>query len=206
MLFLVCSLLENPNIKQNTLDAKKFARALKKNKTQVVNYLNNQAPGMVIRQTLRFIDSNFRLQSWQGTFRKPWRKNLRGGTTLVKTGRLRRSFQYTGAGAGSVRFYSDVPYAYVHNRGFKGTVNVKAHSRAKLQVSKVYAINEFNKNGSRKSKNVTNKIGESQVKAHTRKVNIIQRQFAPYEGSESLTLNKSIERELITEVNKILNL
>lgn len=188
------------------MDNLQFIKALKQNRTKVMRYIADQAPGMVIRKTLRFIDGNFRAGGWQGSTFNKWRPNVKGTTTLIKTGRLRRSFNYSGAGVGAVRFYSNADYAYAHNRGFRGTVNIKAHTRSKLQVSKVTAINEFTASGRRKTRSVTNKIGESQVKAHTRKVNIIQRQFAPYEGSESQTLNKSIERELITEIKKILTL
>ncbi|MBC7399833.1 MAG: hypothetical protein H7289_07785 [Mucilaginibacter sp.] len=186
------------------MDNQQFSAALKRNKLQVVNYLNNQASGMVIRQTLRFIDSNFRSQSWQGTYRKPWRKNLRGGTTLVKTGRLRRSFQYTGAGAGAVRFYSDTPYGQVHNRGFKGVISIKSHTRSYFSKSNQDIAGKFTKTGKQSTRSVYTKSGESTVKAHTRKVNIIQRQFAPYEGNESETMNKSIRKELEAEINKIL--
>lgn len=167
-------------------------------------YITDQAPGMVVRKTLRFIDGNFRAQGWQGSTFKSWAPIKRKGTILVKDAHLRRGMNYGSAGAGAVRFYNNMPYGYVHNRGFKGTVSVSAHTRAKYQKSKVFAINEFSKSGRHKGKTITNKIGESDVKAHTRKVNIIQRQFAPYEGSESTVLNQSITRELEREINKIL--
>lgn len=172
---------------------------------KVQAYVTDQAPGMVIRKTLRFIDGNFRAQGWQGSSFQSWAPIKRKGTILVKNGRLRRGMNYSSAGAGAVRFYNNMPYAEVHNRGFKGTVSVKAHTRSKYFKSKVMAVNEFTRTGRHKSKTITNKIGESQVKAHTRKVNIIQRQFAPYEGHESPVLNKSIARELERDISKILN-
>lgn len=188
------------------MDATFFANALKRNKREVLSYLNNQAPGMVIRQTLRFIDDNFRRQSWQGAYRQPWRKSKENGTTLVKTGRLRRSFQYTGAGAGAVRFYSDVPYANAHNRGFRGTVSISAHTRSRFSKSKQDVVGKFTKSGKQSKRTVYTKTGESEVKAHTRKVKVIKRQFAPYEGNESQKMNDSIRKEIETEINKILKL
>lgn len=188
------------------MDANLFRIALKKNKVKVLSYLNNQAPGMVIRQTLRFIDNNFRQQSWRGTYRQPWRKSNKNGTTLVKTGRLRRSFQYTGAGAGAVRFYSDVPYANAHNRGFRGTVSISAHTRSRFSKSKQDVVGKFTKSGKQKKQTIYTKTGESQVKAHTRKVKVIKRQFAPYEGNESQAMNNSIRKEIETEINKILSI
>ena len=167
-------------------------------------YITDIAPGMVIRKTLRFIDGNFRSQGWQGATFNRWTPIRRKGTILVHKGRLRRGMNYSNAGAGAVRFYNNTPYAEVHNRGFRGTVNVKAHTRSKYIKSKVMAVNEFTRTGRHKTKTITNKVAEHQVKAHTRKVNIIQRQFAPYEGHESPVLNTSITRELNREITKIL--
>lgn len=188
------------------MDSQQFAKLSKATKVKISKYITDQAPGMVIRKTLRFIDGNFRAGGWQGNSFNKWYTNARGTSNRVKTGAMRRSFNYSGAGAGAVRFYSNVPYAYAHNRGFRGTINIKAHTRAKYQSSKVMAINEFTRNGRRKTKTITNKIGETMVKAHTRKVNIIQSQFAPYEGSESRILNESISRELNREITKILTI
>lgn len=188
------------------MDFKNFVSVSKAARLKISRYISDQAPGMVVRKTLRFIDGNFRGQGWQGSSFNRWQPIKRKGTILVKTAALRRSFNYAGAGTGAVRFYSNIRYAYVHNRGFRGTVNIPAHSRAVYKKSKVMAVNEFTRNGQRKTRTVTNKTGEHQVKAHTRKVNIIQRQFAPYEGSESAILNASITRELEREITKILTL
>lgn len=159
---------------------------------------------MVVGKTLRFIDDNFRMQGWQGKSFQKWEPNARKGTILVKNGHLRRGFNYGDAGFGAVRFYNNVKYAAVHNRGFDARVKVPEHKRARYAKSKVFSVNEFTKSGRRKSQTVTNKIGEGTVQAHSRHMKIRQRQFAPYEGSESPVLNKSITRELEREISKIL--
>lgn len=160
---------------------------------------------MVISKTLRFIDGNFRAGGWQGKSFQRWKENAKRTTTLVKTGKLRRSFNVSKSGD-SIKFYSNMKYASIHNRGFSGNIQIAAHKRSKYGQSVIMAVNDFTKSGRRKSKTVTNKIGESEVRAHTRKVNIVQRQFAPIgDGSDSPVLIKSITRELERETLKILN-
>lgn len=159
---------------------------------------------MVVGKTLRFIDGNFRAQGWQGQSFVKWPANKRKGTILVKTGALRRGFNYTMAGPGAVKFYNNVKYAGIHNRGgtIRKDVRVKAHKRG------MFSRDEVSAPAARKEKWVRQKNGETGVKGHTRKMNLTmpQRQFAPYEGSESPVLNNSIRRELEREISNILNL
>lgn len=176
----------------------------KKTQRLVSAYLNDRAQGMIINKTLRFVDGNFRAQGWQGSSFKKWREIQRKGTILVKTAALRRSWNYQMASGGGVRFYNNVPYAKAHNEGFTGTVQVKAHQRNRYEKSQVHSLTDFNRNGTRRVRTVTNKVGSNQVKAHTRQVHIIQRQFAPYSGHESQVLNNSIIREINREINIIL--
>ncbi len=166
------------------MDSHSFVRVSRQQVSRIVRYIGDQAPGMVVGKTLRFIDGNFRAQGFQGNKFEPWKKNRRNGTILVKSGALRRGTNYGSAGFGTVRFYNNVKYAGIHNRG--GTINkrvqVKAHDRKKRK-------------------------GFSPVKAHDRNMNLVmpKRQFAPYPGSESQVLNKAITRELARDINKILN-
>lgn len=81
-------------------------------------------------------------------------KKLSGQVLKVQTGRLRRSINFrvgeseTGIEA---TVGTNVEYARVHEFGFKGTVNVKAHMRKGKQAY--------------------------QVRAHTRQVNLPERSF-----------------------------
>ncbi len=97
-------------------------------------------------------DKNFERKAF---FTDKWKKranpNARG-TLLMVTGTLRRSIKSEVRGNG-VRFSSAVPYASIHNEGGTGTKPVRAHTR-------------------RGKKGRTH-----QVKAHTRKFKMPQRQF-----------------------------
>ena len=97
-------------------------------------------------------DKNFERKAF---FTDKWKKratpNARG-TLLMVTGTLRRSIKSEVRGNG-VRFSSAVPYASIHNEGGTGTKPVRAHTR-------------------RGKKGKTH-----QVKAHTRKFKMPQRQF-----------------------------
>ena len=97
-------------------------------------------------------DKNFERKAF---FTDKWKKranpNTRG-TLLMVTGTLRRSIKSEVRGNG-VRFSSAVPYASIHNEGGTGTKPVRAHTR-------------------RGKKGNTH-----QVKAHTRKFKMPQRQF-----------------------------
>jgi len=134
---------------------------------------------------LRFIDDNFRNQGWEGI---PWEDIQRDGTILVDTATLKRSFNGDSV-PGEVRIYTNVPYAGVHNEGFEGDVTIKEHKRSK-----------YKKTG--KGKKVKSATGN--VKAHTRKMNIKQRQFAPTESSPSPTLEKEVSTTIENHFNDIL--
>lgn len=163
-------------------------------------YFNSSGPQMVVRETLRFVDDNFRLQGWQGATFMPWKPIKRPGTILVKTGALRRSFNYVNRGNGDVYFYNNLIYAKVHNEGFSGSINIRAHTRSKYM--KVKASNT----GTRKVKASISKAGETQVGGHTRQMNIIQRQFSPIEGSQSPILEAAIIKWLEHDIKNILTL
>lgn len=136
---------------------------------------------------LRFVDDNFRAQSWEG---KPWEKIVRDGTILVSPGggALKRSFNDEQR-PGEVRIYSNVPYAEVHNEGFNGQVAIPAHKRS-----------QYKKTGRGKKK----KVSTGLVKAHTRKMKIAQRQFAPTAASPSPTLQKQVNQTIQSHYQTLL--
>jgi len=191
------------------MDSTAFVRTSRRKAAQVATYVNDIAPLMVVRKTLRFIDGNFRAQGWQGATFKKWKDKQsiagkrRQGQNLIVTGRLRRGVNYTTNGRGEVRFYNNVPYAKAHNEGLtiNATVHVSAYTRRRFYTDEVSAP------GARKTKFVKTQTGESEVRAHTRvmKTHMPQRQFMPYEGHGSPVLDNSIKRELEKDINKILN-
>lgn len=160
------------------------------------------APGMLGNDAVNFFLDSFKRQAWLGSRLEPWakrRNNKRrpGRAILVDTGRLRRSIRITKVSQGNVTIGTDVPYAKAHNEGFRGTVQVKAHKRNKYTKSRV-GTGKLTKTGKERTKTISTVSGSSMVKAHTRKVNIVQRRFmgtSPY-------FTKQLQRRLSAELMK----
>jgi phage gpG-like protein len=143
-------------------------------------------PAILAGDALRFIDDNFRQQAWEG---EPWKGITRpDGTILVHTAKLKNSFNFDTA-PGEARIYTNVPYAAVHNEGFSGSVNVPSHKRSKYKST---------------GKGKMKKTSSGMVKAHSKKMEIDQRQFAPTESSPSPTLEKQIANTIQQYFNHIL--
>jgi phage gpG-like protein len=159
---------------------------------------------MLGNDIVNFSLDNFKSQAWLGYSLEPWRqrsskaKRNNGRAILVDTGRLRRSIRITSISTGSVTVGTDVPYARAHNEGFRGTVNVKAHTRNKYGKEKT-GSGKFTKKGVERMKTVQKISGTGQVKAHTRKVNLPKRQFL---GLDSPYLQKQLQRRLQAELMK----
>ena len=161
------------------------------------------APGMLGNDAVNFFLDRFQQQAWLGVTAEPWarrRTNLKrnsGRAILISSGRLRRSIRITSITNGQVTIGSDVPYARMHNEGFRGVVNVSAHSRNKYSKEKV-GTGKLKKNGLERMRTVQRIAGTGGVIAHTRKVNMPRRQFmgsSPY-------LTKLLERRLTAELMK----
>lgn len=131
---------------------------------------------------LRFVDDNFRNQGWEG---QAWQEST--GTILVKSGDLRRDFS-SEVSPGQVKITNRLPYAIIHNKGFDGEVSIPQHNRA------IYV----------KSGRNTKRTGMITVKAHKRHMRVPKRQFAPYDGSPSPTLNRIVKNIVLTEFTKLL--
>lgn len=185
------------------MNAQNLPSHLRRQAKELERYVMTEFPGMAGRKILRFIDGNFRAQGWQGASFQRWKPNRRGGTILVRRGILRRSFRQE-VGAGSVRTYSTSPYAAIHNRGFRGTVSIKAHSRRKYEAQRI-GTGRFTKTGRERKKTIHVQSGVIQVKAHTRKVNIPQRQMMPERYNDSPVLINSIKRDVIKTLKNIFN-
>ena len=179
-----------------------FEKVLQTKAREVQNYANNSFPSKAGDITLRFINGNFRAGGFQGATFKKWKKSK--GTTLVKTAALRSANYYT-TQQGQSTLKNNMPYAKVHNEGFKGIVNIKAHSRNTYGKKKI-GTGKLNKSGLERTKTVTYKTGQSSVKAHTRKVDIPQRQFMPIDKDDSPVLNNAIQREVTKDLKNIFNL
>lgn len=120
-------------------------------------------------------DRNFERKAF---FDKRWPKRRYDnpkGSLLMVTGTLRRSIRSTTTRNG-VRFTSAVPYAAIHNEGGSGTKTVKAHIR-------------------RGKKGKTH-----QVKAHTRKFKMPQRQFIG-DGKRTQEIIKGVISDNLKDFN-----
>lgn len=142
-------------------------------------------PHLIESAALEFVDDNFRAQGWEG---KRWEDIKRDGTILVDTGALRRSFQ-SSVSRDSVRIYSELKYAWIHNEGVDMLVSIPEHTRGQY------------KDLGRGKKKKTGAIG---VSAHKRQMKVPRRQFAPTEDSPSSTLNKRVEVIIATKTLQIL--
>lgn len=131
-------------------------------------------PQVVATEAVNFSKERFVAQNWVDFNTQPWakRKRRRGGkqrnrgAVLVSSGRLKRSIRKILVTTDMVVIGSDVPYAQIHNDGFRGCETVKAHKRK-------------DKSGRKKD-----------VRSHTRNMNMPRRRFL----GESSVLTKRIER------------
>ena len=149
-----------------------------------------------------FSKERFIRKNWVNDRKKKWpeRKRKTRGSLLVQSGRLKRSIRKIRSGNGFVLIGTDVPYAEIHNEGghINKTVQVKAHTRRRTVKRQTTNIR------TRKTRTLKGRvqIGDSTVKAHSRKMNlrIQQRQFM----GESAILLRRIERMAIKEINQAL--
>lgn len=130
------------------------------------------------------------------------KKNLRKGRILIKTGHGRRGTSYSTQPA-QTRVYNDVGYMAIHNYGFNGTVQVRAHQRRILGKKRV-ATGLFSiKTKKEKKKTVSVVKSVSTVQAHSRKMNIPKRKFMPSSLQDSPVLANALTRELTRSLNQI---
>lgn len=152
-------------------------------------------PEIIGNEVVSFSLESFEQEAWSGENKEVWEKRKdptkfgqsdeKDRALLVKTGKLKRSIRITRivenavfVGAGG----KDVPYAKVHNYGFKGTVNQSVRSYK------------------RKGKN-----GKPiDVKSHDRTIqqNIPQRRFIGGE-KDSPVLKERLKRVVEEELKKI---
>lgn len=150
-----------------------------------------------------FSMQRFREQAWVDASTYPWKKRQLGAkrnsgrALLVSSGRLRRSVRIMRTTSTSVTIGSDVPYARIHNEGFKGTVSVKAHTRTKWVKSRVETGN-LTKSGRKQMRTMTTAGSQYAVGQHTRKMNMPRRQFM----GNSRQLEKQITRLITAEIMK----
>lgn len=167
-------------------------------------------PEKVATVAVNFFKRRFIDQNWLDTYTKPWKprkedrnrkRNLRRYRgILTKTGRLRRSIRKIKVTPDYIIIGTDVPYARAHNEGFRGTVEVKEHTRQRTKKVKEQYRTRAGRERTRTRKTIDESKPAVTVKRHRRKMNLPQRQFM----GQSSYLNRLMERTIISELNKIL--
>jgi hypothetical protein len=149
------------------------------------------------QEAVNFYRSSFRAQGFTRNTLVPWRRTAtksnsfgkRSQGILIGSGRMMRSIYVAYRSLSKTTVAVPVPYAQVHNEGFKGTVSVRAHTRRVLSKTKV--DNGLTKSGRRRTKTVTSVKSKGNVRAHTRRMNMPQRQFAgPSPALDNIHENK----------------
>lgn len=160
------------------MNAEEIRVSIENVESEIKKQIMDDMPRLIGNVAVSMVNQNFRDAGWRDGGLKPWKKTKRqmgkgkGSQYLAlhsSREHLSRSTQYKKTGPGEVTISNPVPYASVHNDGFEGNVNVKAHKRT---ISK--------------GKNKGNKYS---VRAFSRRMYIPQRQFM----GESRELNEKIE-------------
>ena len=165
-------------------------------------------PRMVGLEAVNFSKERFVEQNWHDTTPIPWelRRRLRrggkarqNGAVLVDSGRLKRSIRIVSTTPDSVTIGTDVPYAQIHNEGFKGVENVRAHKQKVKQHKRKIKVKT--KKGGTKTKSVTVQAHTRKVAAHKRNVDIPRRQFL----GKSEELEQRIEKVIVDALQDAIN-
>ena len=166
---------------------------------RVVQYV----PVMLANDALNFFLDSFNRQGWLGDSFQPWQRRKvnkgrsKGRAILIDSARLKRGERIVSITNGVIIIGNSTPYAKAHNDGFRGIVNVSAHSRNKYKKEKL-GSGKFTKAGKERMKTVQRVEKAGQVVAHTRRLNMPRRQFmgsSPY-------LTKLLQRRLQAEFMK----
>lgn len=152
-----------------------------------------------------FVDS-FRRQGWyEAKGLKRWKarqkpdKGSKKRGILIKSGRLWRSIRIREATFGNITIAAEAPYAAAHNFGIDGPQHVRAHTR----YTRV-TIKEQTTTKTGKVRNTTRKVeGRAYtVRAHTRNMQLPQRQFMGPNRVLDVLLTREINKALETVFNK----
>lgn len=145
---------------------------------------------------VNFSKERFIKKNWLDGREHPWSKTKkRKGSTLIKSGRLKRSIRQVRVGADYAIVGTDVPYARPHNDGLtiEGTEQVRSHDR------RAHKRKSYTRSGKRIKAGT---VRAHAVKAHARKYKrkFIQRRFI----GESQHLTNQITAMMQNEIQKVL--
>ena len=163
------------------------------------NQLVATLPDSIAIVAVNFSKDRFRAQNWVDHTTHPWKpRNPRpawgkkrerpGRAILVKSGRLMRSIRVVSVSANQVVIGSDVPYARIHNEGFRGKAeqNVREHYRRAKRRNKKKTV---------------------KVSAHKRQININmpERRFMGASATLEQKLNRFVKAEFLKVIKQFNN-
>lgn len=159
-----------------------------------VNVAVQQLPPRIAVLAVNFSKDRFVQKNWIDSISQPWKKTIkRKGSTLVDSGRLKRSIRKVRVTPTQVVIGTNVPYARVHNNGLEiaGSEYVRSFTRKAHRRESHY----------RKGKRIKSQtINSYRVKSFTRKY---QRKFAKRQFiGKSQRLNNNIENLITSELNR----
>jgi phage gpG-like protein len=162
-----------------------------------INATVQALPQRIATLAVNFSKERFVKKDWHDTHSEPWLKTRKKkGSTLVASGRLKKSIRKIRVTPTSITIGTDVPYAQIHNDGgeISGTETVKMHSR-KAHARKAYV---------RTIKGKRVRIPKGQVKAHT--VKQFSRKYRrKFEKRQFIGKSAELERRVETLINTELN-
>ncbi len=166
------------------------SRHWKKNKERLMPVIGQIA--------VNFFQDRFRAQAWTDRYAKRWKprkppdKYGRGRAILVKSGQMRNAIHVKSWNNRQVIVSDPKSYAAANNEGFKGTVSIPQHTRRIRGRVTVYSIATRRKSTRRVAMGITT------VRAHTRKMDLPQRQFM----GNSETMSRRFDRTIIKDIDK----
>jgi len=109
-------------------------------------------PQLIATEAVNFSKDRFVSQNWVDINTEQWAKRTikrrskkrERGAVLVSSGRLKRSIRKILVTNDVVVIGTDVPYASIHNNGFRGRESVKMHNR-KSRKGKSFKVNSFSR-------------------------------------------------------------
>ena len=125
------------------MKATDFTKQIQRQIAQVIQ----NAPRAIGPMAVNEFKENFRRQGFMDSTVTKWpaRKNTdTGRAILVKSGRLRDGIRVVRSNAQSITIGNAVPYARLHNEGYRGLVNVRPHKRTN-QYGTRYNVSSFTK-------------------------------------------------------------
>ena len=169
------------------------------------NRVRKQLPNVLGTVAMNYFKDSFRRGGWRDRNLTAWAprkakgKRDRGRAILVQSGRLRNSIRIMSATFQRTEVGTTVPYADAHNSGVNKVVSVKSYKRGSYsRVKETYQTRK----GKTRNRTMLRKESETTVRAHSRKMNLPQRQFM----GDSEVMFRKFDQVVIRAIDKVFEL